>query len=104
MEGSEELPVRGKRTSNPAGLDVGQAFGELCVNDLALPWRVFIIRRGQFGNDRDHPAGHPKLQFFAALETCPPTHGLRYYKGSLIIVFHGERHDERPGPDVLSVI
>src|ERR1035438_1606432 len=74
VERSDEFFVRSKRTVDIAGVDFGQTFGKLSIDDAALLRRVLVVRSGKFGIDADHTAGDLEFDLLAALKPGLPTH------------------------------
>lgn len=65
---------------DPARLDVGQAFGELGIDDAALLGRVLAVRGRELRTDADHAAGDLEFDLLAALKAGLPAHGRRDHK------------------------
>ena len=47
---------------DPAGLDVGEAFGELGIDDPPLFRRVFVVPGRELRTNADDPAGDLRIQ------------------------------------------
>lgn len=84
---------------DPAGLDVGEAFGELGIDDAVLLWRVFVVRGRELRTDADDAAHDHEFDLLAALEAGLPAYGGRDHKRCLI--FDGNGHDRQYAQNVL---
>ena len=85
--------MAGERSLQAAGFDVGEAFGQLGVNDAALFGGIFVVRAWEFRKDRDYATRRSELEFLATPKTPPPTNGRRNHEGYFIVVFDGDGHD-----------
>jgi hypothetical protein len=56
-----------ERTEGASGFYVGQALGELGIDDAALRGRVFLVGVRQLRTDADDAAGHPEFDLLATL-------------------------------------
>src|SRR5271169_4403111 len=80
---------------DPAGLNVGQAFSELRIDDAALLGCIYVVRGPELGTDADDAVHDLEFDLLAALEACLPSYRWRDHKGRF--VFDGDGHDGSRG-------
>jgi hypothetical protein len=68
-----------ERAEGAPGLDVGQAFGEPCVDHAALLGCVLVVRGRELRKDGDNPTRHPKFKVSAVAVAGPPANGRRHH-------------------------
>src|ERR1039458_6229032 len=90
VERSDEFFVGSKRTVDIAGVDFGQTFCKLSIDDAALLRRVLVGRSRGLGVNADDATADLEFDLLAALKTGLPAHGRRNHKRRF--VFHGDGH------------
>ena len=70
---------------DPAGLAVGEAFGELGIYDAALLGRVFGVRSRELRKDADDAAHDLEFDLWAALKTGLPAYGRGDHKRRFVL-------------------